>query len=365
MLGKFWDFIVDSALFFFIPLVCSYLALTANLFLNVSCDEARGLEKLGNELLIPFHYLSVGQVAKKDEKGEWAFSNRFDYMDGHFTIKTVLSSLSAVPSFLFGITAKTLSLLTKESRNHYKSMYASRLATKVNLHDDRYHSYGINLEIAEWFSSQGLQRRPGDENTMAIEKQGLREIAAALNEAKLLWWVDCGTCLGAYRYGGVIPWDQDIDIAVFLDDFDNVRHALNCLDPKKYIVQDWSSREHPKSYLKVYIRGSHTLIDVYHFKILPEEKQIHYVFSLENHIFFPKWWQIREKKCTAPAAFDLVFPLKKAMFDGIEVNVPRNIEAYLHRYYGQNLSPVKIYDPHTKRYEKDLSHPYWLTPHVH
>lgn len=365
MLDKLWDFVVDSACAFFVPLVCSYFALTSNLFLNTCCEGSRGLEKLGNNLLIPCHYLFVGQIAKK-EGGEWVFSNRFNYMDNRFASKTIICSIAAIPSFLLGVPIKALSLLTTSSRNNHRSMYASRLSSKVCLNNDRYLAYGIDLRAEkEWLISEGHKRRPGDENIMRAEKQALSEIGAIFNAANIPWWVDCGTCLGAYRYGGVIPWDQDIDIAIFMDDFENVCHALNQLDRKKYIVQDWSSREHPKSYLKVYIRETGTLIDVYHFKIFPEERQIQYVLSLEHHIFLPEWWKIREKRFTKPVSFDDVFPLKRAMFDGVEVNVPRNIKKFLQRCYGENLSPAKIYDPNTKKYEKDLSHPYWQNAYVH
>jgi hypothetical protein len=366
MLDKLWDFLVDSAFAFFVPLVCSYFALTSNLFLNTACEEAAGFEKLGNALLTPCHYLFLGQTAKREANGEWSFSDRFIYTDGRFASKTILCSIAAIPSFLVGVPIKALSLLTEEARNHHRSMHASRTATKTNSNEALYLSYGIDLRRErEWFKSEGHQRRSGDENNMAAEKGALREIAALLTQANIPWWIDCGTCLGAYRYGGVIPWDQDVDIAVFQIDFENVRHALNGLDSNQYIVQDWSSRDHPKSYLKVYVRESGAFIDVYNFKIVPEKKQIHYLLSLENNFFLPDWWKHREKKFTAPVSFDVVFPLKKALFDGIEVNVPNDVKAFLQRYYGDNLSPSKIYDPITQRYEKDLSHPYWQRLYAH
>ena len=360
MLDKFWDFLVESAFVFFVPLVCSYLSLTSNLFLNTACEEANGLEKLGNELLIPCHYLFAGQVAKKDAEGEWIFTNRFDYLDGKFNSKALFSTIAAIPSFLVGVPVKALSLLSEKSRAHHQEMLTSRLSTNVHSNADLYRSYGIYLEgEKEWLKSEGYKRRPGDENTMHIEKKALAEIGAILNDADIPWWVDCGTCLGALRYGGVIPWDEDIDIAIFRNDFENACHALNRLDPQKYIVQDWSSREFPKSYLKIYIRESGTLIDVYNFDIHPEEREIQYVLALEHNMFLPEWWKIREKRFMKPASFEDVFPLKKALFDDVEVNVPNNTQKYLQRYYGENLAPAKIYDPSTKKYEKDLSHPYW------
>lgn len=220
-------------------------------------------------------------------------------------------------------------------------------------------------DAKEKLIAQGYKRRPGDEMTLFFEKEALKDISAILTNAQIPWWVDCGTCLGAYRYSGVIPWDGDIDIAVLAPDFANVQHALNQLDPKKYIVQDWSSRERPDSYMKVYVRKTGTLIDIYHFDIDLEKRQIAYILALESNLFFPEWWKVRERRFKVPVAFETVFPLKKAQFDGIEVFVPNNVEKYLQRYYGENLDPAKIYDPIADRYEKDLSHPYWQRVYAH
>lgn len=66
-----------------------------------------------------------------------------------------------------------------------------------------------------------------------------------------------------------------------------------------------------------------------------------------------------------PSAYETVFPLKKALFDGIEVYVPNQTKKYLQERYGENISPVKIYNEITGEYEKDLSHPYWQLPYVY
>jgi hypothetical protein len=68
-----------------------------------------------------------------------------------------------------------------------------------------------------------------------------------------------------------------------------------------------------------------------------------------------------ERTYTVATPFDTVFPLKKANFDGIEVAVPGKVKEYLQGRYGQDISPVKVYDPVTGQYEKVSSHPYWQT----
>jgi len=359
MSGRLWDFFVDTMITLFLPLVCSYFTLTTSIFFNVSAQNGTGLEWAGNALLAPVQYLLAGKEAIEKPDGSWEFVQRFDYKNA-FWIKTASSVIALPPSFLLGSAVKGLSFVDKKARGHYAAIQAAMSSQKTHSHLAYYQEMGLQVGKAmETLLPQGHERRPGDEQVLAIEKEALREITALLNGANIPWWVDCGTCLGAYRYGGVIPWDSDVDIAVLLPDFENVRHALNQLDPSKYIVQDWSSREHPDSYLKVYIRKSNSLIDIYHFAIHPETKQLCYILSLETNMFFPEWWKVRERRFTVPVAFDTVFPLKRGTLDGVEVFVPNDTKKYLQRYYGENLDPVKIYDTATGQYEKDLSHPYW------
>lgn len=367
MYQRIWDGIVSLCLIIGLPLLSFYHALCSNPFLNIAIQNAPVLEKTGDFLLIPVHYVLAGKEASFEENGNWVFHQRFDYEEAFF-IKSVACILAFPFSLSMGCAIKGLSFLDPKTRSLHTSLVNNRNSTEVQPHHEYYEKIGIHLQdlaSSEWFPSQGYQRRPKDELHMQKTKEGMKDIASLLTDAHIPWWVDCGTLLGTYRYGGIIPWDYDIDIAVLAPDFENVRRTLQRLDPEKYEVQDWSGRNLPDTFLKVFVKESKDFIDLYFYAIDPKEKQIRYIFSLENNIFFFEWWKIDERRFKKPIGFDVVFPLKKALFDGIEVFIPNQPVPFLQRYYGDNLAPAKIYNSETQTFEKDLSHPYWQNAYVH
>ncbi len=179
-----------------------------------------------------------------------------------------------------------------------------------------------------------------------------------LESHNILYWLDCGSCLGAYRYGGIIPWDWDIDISILLPDHDNVKKLLSGLDPKKYQIQDWSSYSKPKTFLKLFVKETKNFIDIYHYEINEEKRTVGYLFTYLDSPF-PKSWKKAELKCITPLAFEDVFPLKKARFENLTLRAPNHVVEFLQSKYGQNLDPVMVWDQESKTYHKVANHPYY------
>jgi hypothetical protein len=357
------DFVLDTLIAFFMPLVTMYHGVTECRFLNTTRENGTRIEQAADLLLAPFQYAFCGETASPLPDGSWRFERRFTYGD-HFWESSCAAWTLMPPATLLGAGLKGLAFLSEETRSAYASMQAPQ---PLRPHTAWYKELGIAPGGigSETLIPQGYRRRPGDERHLEPEKRALQEVGALLDRAGIPWWVDCGTCLGAMRYGGVIPWDFDIDVAVLLPDFDNVRSALSSLDRKRYLLQDWSSREHPKSYFKLFIREANRHIDIYHFRVDPARKMLNYLLSLENHTFLPESWRERERRFVVDQPIERVFPLKRGTLDGVPVFVPGKTEEYLSQFYGPNLAPAKIYNPETLRYEKDESHPYWRTAYVH
>lgn len=344
------------------PLVDIYIKITESVFLNTSTEDAGPVEHLGNQLLTPAQYLLDGFYAYKffeDDDENYGLKERF-YYDRNFHLNLALASAAAPFLTPHGVAVKALSYLFEDTQERRVKVQKAIDAPVIK---DTAVMYGLlkfpTLSENEPLISEKYQRRPGDENHLAHEKECLKEIIAVFAKEKILYFADCGTCLGAYRYGGVIPWDNDLDIAILQPDFQRVKKALAVLDNDKYQVQDWSSRGKKDTYLKVYVKESGSLIDIYCFSIDPLKKTITSIFSGEHNMLLPEFWKARERKYTTPVPFDTIFPLKIAMLDGIKVYVPNKTKQFLQMRYGENIEPCHIFDEQSNRYVKDLNHPYW------
>lgn len=48
--------------------------------------------------------------------------------------------------------------------------------------------------------------------------QSMKDVHEVLNKHQIPYWVDGGTLLGAVRHKGIIPWDNDVDICMNIED---------------------------------------------------------------------------------------------------------------------------------------------------
>lgn len=347
-------------------LVSYYHVFTENVVVNTSFEEAHGLEKVANVFLMPSQYLCDGKVVHYD--GEtFEMRQRFQYK----TQKRLFSPFALTfftPGTLIGSTLKGIALFNSEVKERHIALKAFIQSTEIEPHHSYYNTVGINAQDwkkGEECTPQGYKRRPGDENNLAHDKEALVEISKLLTEAKVPFWVDCGTCIGAYRYGGVIPWDNDLDLSILEVDFENAKNALRALSPEKFQMQDWSSRGRPGSYIRVYVKESQNHIDIYCNEVDESDKTITYIVAHLESSFMAEDWKERERRQMAPIPFDVIFPLKRGTFDGIEVPVPNKTTRFIQYKYGENINPPRIYSEETGEYEKDLTHPYWDVPLAH
>ena len=59
-----------------------------------------------------------------------------------------------------------------------------------------------------------------DERTILGLYQLMKDVHEVFTAKQITYWIDSGTLLGAVRHGGIIPWDNDIDVCIDITDSD-------------------------------------------------------------------------------------------------------------------------------------------------
>ena len=71
----------------------------------------------------------------------------------------------------------------------------------------------------------------------------LVEVDKICKKHNIQYWLDFGTLLGAVRHGGFIPWDDDLDIALFKKNYKRLCNILKEELPEQFVLQDESTED--------------------------------------------------------------------------------------------------------------------------
>ena len=47
-----------------------------------------------------------------------------------------------------------------------------------------------------------------------------KKVLCLCDQLQLKYFLVCGSALGAVKYGGFVPWDDDVDVALFRNDYE-------------------------------------------------------------------------------------------------------------------------------------------------
>lgn len=93
------------------------------------------------------------------------------------------------------------------------------------------------LQLRREFNPDGSSLR----NLQLRQLEVLKYADRICRENNIPYWLSSGTCLGAVRHGGFIPWDDDIDIEMLSKDYLRFRKAVKKDADPRFVLQDTRS----------------------------------------------------------------------------------------------------------------------------
>lgn len=84
----------------------------------------------------------------------------------------------------------------------------------------------------------------GNELLHKVLLSAMKDIDKICRENGLKYYLHAGTLLGAINHKGFIPWDDDVDLTIFREDYEKLAEIINRDYKEKYFLQTYESDEY-------------------------------------------------------------------------------------------------------------------------
>lgn len=81
---------------------------------------------------------------------------------------------------------------------------------------------------------------------------------------QITYFADWGTILGAVRHGGIVPWDDDIDICMKRKDYNRFKEIASKELPKDFCIHDYMSKDNHWLFLSRVVNSKHICFEPEH-----------------------------------------------------------------------------------------------------
>lgn len=163
------------------------------------------------------------------------------------------------------------------------------------------------------------------ETVWELETQLLKEIVGICNKYSIEYYMWVGSALGAVKYGGIIPWDSDIDIAVPVNQMGQLFERLNELPSQYYVL----SFEHGDSVIHPVVAVSKYDWRQVHVDVFP-------LYGISSDLQKQKhdYWR--------------AYLMKILFIQKIDTNMSKGIKALLKKVFLSGITLKGIYEKFTK-----------------
>jgi hypothetical protein len=170
-----------------------------------------------------------------------------------------------------------------------------------------------------------------------------------LSSAKIEYWIDQGTLLGAYRHGKFIARDSDVDIAI--KDENQFKVLSKLFDSKLPSVYEWERKgSHCRGY-KVWLKSGGTFNGTFDGKEIQWPLVVcdvmFYQYDDDENAFVQQYEGFGVDTFFIPE--EVIFPLKQIAFEGGIYPCPARVREYLEIQYGY-IGEGANWNPELKRW---------------
>ena len=185
-------------------------------------------------------------------------------------------------------------------------------------------------------------------NNKIIAERMLERVAKIFSECDITYWLEGGTLLGIRREDRLLPWDDDIDVSMMVDQSSKLPKLYKALKNANYRVKLRHFEQNDIPFKK----GNLRMIKIRERKFFGLLKG---PVCLDVFIKYPfegnSYWEIANKKKKVPSKFYKDF--NTINFKGYNYLIPKLTDDYLTYRYGEWQNPVKDWD--TANDDKALS----------
>ncbi|XP_002734292.1 ribitol 5-phosphate transferase FKRP-like [Saccoglossus kowalevskii] len=157
-------------------------------------------------------------------------------------------------------------------------------------------------------------------------RETVKHVFEILDNAGVRYWLEGGSLLGAARNGDIIPWDYDVDIGIYRDDFrkchqlKNVRNGVPFTDAEGFV---WEKATEGDFYRVQYSNINHVHVDVYPF------------YSKNGIMTKDTWMKSHRQDTEFPEHF--LQPLTRIEFAGLQASAPNHVKEFLEFKFGSGV----------------------------
>jgi hypothetical protein len=171
----------------------------------------------------------------------------------------------------------------------------------------------------------------------------LRSFQQIMEGTGLIYWLDCGTLLGAWRWGQPLPWDYDGDIGYLAGQYHLIAEQSSA-----FAARGIQLRSGTVTYNRVYV-------DLYPW--IERDGFMVYTKHLDYETGFLKF--VSDRRAVFPGAW--INPLATIRFADEYFNCPNQVETLLRKRYG-NINILVPYHLKTWLYPQFYRY-YWIFAH--